>query len=433
MKIDWNKKYTTYAVYAAAICAALIFLIFCGVYFSNIWDGFFHVLGVLSPLIYGCIIAYIFTPIVNFFERKLLIGIKHGVVRRGVSVFNTYILFFAVITLLVYAVVPQIVRSFNDLQTTLALFTDSIQDWLNAISAQSEFMASVVEKINEVVDISALTSSLGNIIGLIYDLMAKFSPYIVGFIGSFMVQIRNIVLGLVFAGYLLCSKELVFAQINKILHAFVKEEKLNKMRDEIKFVDKTFGKYIIGTFTDAIIIGVLTAITLTIFRMPYVPLISVLVACTNIIPIFGPFIGAVPSFIFIFISDPIKALWFVVIILVLQQVDGNIIAPRILGSSTGLPAIIVITAITIMGGIFGMVGMVIAVPVFAVLAKFICEKTEKKIAKQAEAADAKALEENELGVTEAEDFSENSETDGEEADTSSEQSEADSESEGESQ
>jgi predicted PurR-regulated permease PerM len=183
VKIDWNKKYTTYAVYAAAICAALIFLIFCGVYFSNIWDGFLHILGVLSPLIYGCIIAYIFTPIVNFFERKLLIGIKHGVVRRGVSVFNTYILFFAVITLLVYAVVPQIVRSFNDLQTTLALFTDSIQDWLNTISAQSEFMASVVEKINEVVDISALTSSLGNIIGLIYDLMAKFSPYIVGFIG----------------------------------------------------------------------------------------------------------------------------------------------------------------------------------------------------------------------------------------------------------
>jgi len=433
VKIDWNKKYTTYAVYAAAICAALIFLIFCGVYFSNIWDGFLHVLGVLSPLIYGCIIAYIFTPIVNFFERKLLIGIKHGVVRRGVSVFNTYILFFAVITLLVYAVVPQIVRSFNDLQTTLALFTDSIQDWLNTISAQSEFMASVVEKINEVVDISALTSSLGNIIGLIYDLTAKFSPYIVGFIGSFMVQLRNIILGLVFAGYLLCSKELVFAQINKILHAFVKEEKLNKLSDEIKFVDKTFGKYIIGTFADAIIIGVMTAITLSIFRMPYVPLISVLVACTNIIPIFGPFIGAVPSFIFIFISDPIKALWFIVIILVLQQVDGNIIAPRILGSSTGIPPIIVITAITIMGGIFGMAGMVIAVPVFAVLAKVIYEKTEKKIAKQAEAADAKALEESELDVTEKEKCSENDESDEEDAETSSELPELDSESEGASQ
>ncbi len=392
MKINWNKKYTTYAIYAGIICAALILLVFLGVYAKSVMAALGKALGVLSPIIYGCVIAYIFAPIVSFFERKILVNIRHGVIRRGVGVFATYLVFLMFITLLIYAVAPQLIRSFNDLQTNLALYSDSLQDWLNSMSGQSGFMASLVEKINEVIDLSALTSSLNTIIDLIYDLMAKFSPYIMSFLSSFMVQMKNIILGLVFAGYLLCSKEMIFAQINKIMNAFIKKKKLDKLRSEVVFIDKTFGKYLIGTFTDAIIVGVITAIVMSIFRMPYVPLISVLIACTNIIPIFGPFIGAIPSFIFIFISDPIKALWFVVMILIIQQVDGNIIAPRILGNSTGLPAIMVITAITIMGGIFGMVGMVIGVPVFAVFAKLLYEKTEEKIAKNSENADMEASE-----------------------------------------
>lgn len=392
MKINWNKKYTTYAIYAGLICAALIFLVFLGVYIENVWGFIAGVLGVLSPIFSGCVIAYIFTPIVNFFERKLLVNIRHGVVRRGVSVTFTYLVFSAFVVLIIYAVAPQIVRSLNDLQTGLSLYSTSVQDWLNNISERSAFLASIVDKINDVVDLSVLDSPFNTIIEILYDLMAKFSPYIMVFLGSFMVQMKNIILGLVFAGYILCSKEHIFAQINKVMNAFFKKEKLDKLRAEVVFVDKTFGKYLIGTFTDALIVGVITAIVLAIFRMPYIPLISVLIACTNIIPIFGPFIGAVPSFIFIFIADPIKALWFIVIILIIQQVDGNVIAPRILGSSTGLPAIMVITAITIMGGIFGMIGMVIGVPVFAILAKVIYEKTEAKITKSSEIADIQAAE-----------------------------------------
>ena len=392
MKINWNKKYTTYAIYAGIVCAALILLVFIGVYIQNVGAFVAKLISVLSPLLYGCVIAYIFMPIVNFFERKLLVNIRHGVVRRGVSVFFTYLLFLTFVTLLIYAVAPQIARSLNDLQTKLALYSDSFQDWMTSISESSDFMASIVSKINEVVDLSVLSSPLNTIIDLIYDLVGKFSPYIMGFLGSFVVQMSNIILGLVFAGYILCSKEFVFAQINKGMHALFKKEKIEQIRSEIAFVDKTFGKYLIGTFTDAIIVGIVTAVFLTIFRMPYIPLISVLVACTNIIPIFGPFIGAIPSFVFIFISDPIKAIWFVIIILVIQQLDGNIIAPRILGSSTGLSPIMVITAITIMGGIFGMIGMVIGVPIFAIFAKILYEKTEAKIAKNSEMADFQASE-----------------------------------------
>lgn len=392
MKINWNKRYTTYAIYAAIVCAALVFCVFCVVYFQNILGAVAKVIDVLSPIIYGCIIAYIISPIAKFFEKKVYKNIHHGVLRRGVSVFCTLLIFLLIIALLFYAVVPQIVRSFNDLQAKLSLYSSSIQDWLDEVSAQSGVMATIVEKINEVVDLSVITSPLNAIIDVLYDLTAEFSPYIASFLGTFVIHMKNFLIGLVFAVYLLSSKELVFAQINKLLHAFMKKEKILKIRNGVEIVDKTFGKYIKGTLMDAIIVGVITAIVLTICRMPYIPLISVLIACTNIIPIFGPFIGAIPSFIFIFISDPIKALWFIVIILVIQQIDGNIIAPRILGSSTGLPAIVVICAITIMGGLFGIVGMVIGVPVFAVLTKLIIDKTNKKMQKASENADEAAAE-----------------------------------------
>jgi predicted PurR-regulated permease PerM len=193
-----------------------------------------------------------------------------------------------------------------------------------------------------------------------------------------MVQLKNIIIGLIFAGYLLCYKELVFAQVKKLLNAFLKRDTIKKIGSAVRTTDKTFGQYLIGTFLDAIIVGILTATALIIFKIPYVPLISVLIACTNIIPIFGPFIGAIPSFIFIFIASPLKAIWFVAIMLVIQQIDGNIIAPRVLGGTTGLPAIAVITAITIMGGLFGVGGMIIGVPVFALIGKFLHTKTEQK-------------------------------------------------------
>ena len=149
---------------------------------------------------------------------------------------------------------------------------------------------------------------------------------------------------------------------------------------------------------------------MSIFGWPYPALISILIGATNMIPFFGPFIGAIPATFLILLVNPWQAVFFVIFIVVLQQVDGNIIAPRILGSSTGLPAIMVITAITIMGGIFGMVGMVIAVPVFAVLAKLIYEKTEKRISKQANAAKDTANEDGEPLVSEAAETSDVSES-----------------------
>lgn len=386
MKINWNKQYTTYAIYASLVLAAIIFCIFCGVYITSIWNGILFVIDVFSPLIYGCIIAYVLLPLLNLFERTIFFGLKRSVVRRGLSVALTYIVFLTVLVLAVYAIAPQLVRSLNDLQSNLIMYSDSLQKWLDDMSNKSGIIGSAVNYLKNLIDFDAFSQPLSFIIESVYELIREFSPYIVEFLGLFVVQVKNILIGLVFSGYILCSKELIAAQMNKFMHIVFKPERIKRISRATKVVDKTFGKYLMGMFFDAIIVGVLTAIAMLIFRIPYVPLISVLIACTNIIPIFGPFIGAIPSFIFIFISDPIKALWFLVIILVIQQIDGNIIAPRVLGDSTGLPAIAVIIAITVMGGLFGMVGMVIGVPVIAIIGKFVAEKTRLKYKSKREAA-----------------------------------------------
>ncbi len=388
MKINWNKKYTTYAIYASLVLAAVIFCIFCGIYIRDIWDGFVFVVDVFAPLIYGCIIAYMMLPLTKLFE-KLFSKVRRGVVRRGISVALTYVVVLLAFSLLIYAVVPQIVQSFSDLQANIVSYSDSLQKWLDDMSESSGIMASIVAYLENYIDFDALSQPLNFLVDSIQRLLSEFSPYFMGIVSSVVVQIKNIIIGFVFAGYLLCSKELVMAQINKLMHVVMSEARIQKIKNGIKQADKTFGQYLIGMILDAIIVGLLTAVAMLIGRIPYVPLISVLIACTNVIPIFGPFIGAIPSVLFIFISDPIKALLFIVIILVIQQIDGNFIAPRILGGSTGLKPIVVITAITIMGGLFGMVGMIIGVPVFAILGKFISEKTRARArSKQKKAAES---------------------------------------------
>lgn len=382
MKINWNKKYTTYAIYAAIVSAAVIFCCFIGVYIKDIWKIVLKVADVFAPVIYGFIIAYILSPIVGLLERKVLVKLRNGIARRLLSVLLTYIVFIAALVLIIYAVVPQILKSFNDLQANLALYSQSLQEWLNTVSQKSKLLAALVSAINSVIDLSMLSAPISKIIEIVFDLVAEFSPYIMSFFSAFIVQLKNIIIALVFSGYILCSKELVFAQLNKLLHVFFKDERIRKFKSGVAYADKTFGKYLMGAFLDAMIVGMLVAIAMLIFRIPYVPLVAVLVACTNIIPIFGPFIGGIPSVLIVFIADPLKALWLIAIIMVIQQIDGNFIAPRILGSSTGLPAIYVIVAITVMGGFFGIVGMIIGVPVFAIIGNIISTKTAKRVEAQ---------------------------------------------------
>lgn len=393
MKINWNKKYNTYAAYACAVGAAIIFFIFLGIHYAKVLGFVKQVINVFAPLIYGAAIAYILNPICKLFERKLFVKIKFRKLKRAIGMVLSYSIFFALIALLVYAIIPELARSFNDLQNNLIVYANSLQEWVDSVSATSPQFGAILKSVLDYIDIDSISESVSQLFASLSDIMAALAPVIRDFIELFGVQLKNIFLGFIFSAYFLASKELVAAQIRKLGHALISDEKYEKMSYFIRFSDHTFGRYLMGTLVDSILVGIEFFIVLSVFRFPYAPLVSIVCGFTNMIPIFGPFIGAIPSFIIIFIADPIKALWFILIVLLIQQIDGNIIAPRILGESTGLSAIAVISAVTIMGGFFGILGMVVGVPLCAVFANLINNKTDERI-KAKEAARAESETEN---------------------------------------
>ena len=192
----------------------------------------------------------------------------------------------------------------------------------------------------------------------------------------------NLVIGFIVAAYVLAEKEHFFGQGRKIVFALFSEKAGKSIIEKSRKCNEIFGGFVIGKIIDSLIIGVLTFILLSIFNMPYTMLVSIIVCVTNVIPFFGPFIGAIPSFFLILLIDPIKALWFLLIIFLIQQLDGNIIGPKILGNSTGLSAFWVMFAILIAGGLFGFAGMLFGVPVFAIIYYLLSEWIRGKLKKK---------------------------------------------------
>ncbi len=385
MKINWNKKYTTYAIYAGIVSAAVIVCIFIGVYIKDVWNWARKVADVFAPLLYGVAIAYILNPLMKIFEKTIFRKIRNRMARRGLGVLLTYVVFLSIFGFLVYLIIPQLALSFRELEGSLAKYSQSLQNWLNDISQQAGFLADIVNELEKHIDFSFLSASISELIGIAYKLVIEFSPQISGFLQSFAEQVINIVIGLVFAGYLLCSKELLFAQINKLLHVFFKPERIKKMKNGVLYADKTFGKYLMGALLDAIIVGCITAggmfVLSFITGMPrqYIALISVIIAFTNIIPIFGPFIGGIPSAIIIFMVSPLKCLIFVIFIILLQQLDGNFIGPKILGNSVGINGFWIMFSIILGTGLFGFMGMLLGVPVFVIIYTAISMLIERKL------------------------------------------------------
>ena len=184
---------------------------------------------------------------------------------------------------------------------------------------------------------------------------------------SFVTVLKNLLIGLIVMVYFLNIKDTLCAQAKKMVYGFLNVKTANRLIGEVRFAHKIFGGFITGKLLDSLIIGIMCFFSLKFLKMPYVLLISVIVGVTNVIPFFGPFIGAVPSAFLILLVDPMKCLYFLIFILVLQQFDGNILGPKILGDSTGLPSFWVLFSILLFGGLFGFVGMIIAVPTFAVI------------------------------------------------------------------
>lgn len=376
MKLDFNRKNTTIAVYAFIViaCAILFYTLINNIAGVGRYIGLFFKL--IAPFIYAFCIAYLLNPLMKqcdkwfkFVEKKK----PNPNLKRGLSVLTTFIICIVVIGGFGWIVTHQIAQS-------IVLFANRVRVWIPEVGA---WIIGFIQKYNIFEDyqlqITNALSQLGN-------MALKFSetslPALWGGIKNITTGITNFVLAVIISIYMLYDKEKFITGIKKVLGAIFKEKKKDAIVNIFTDVNRIFSKFIIGKIIDSLIIGIVCTIGMVIFRMPFPPLVGFIVGVTNIIPYFGPFIGAGIGALIILVVNPVQTLWFLVFILVLQQIDGNILGPKIVGESIGMSAFWVIFAILIGGGLFGIVGMILGVPVFAFIFAVFKSLVNRKIKQQ---------------------------------------------------
>ena len=349
-----------------AISLSIIFF-FLIYRFQGFGDAISKLTDILMPFIYGAVIAYLLKPVCNCVENFLrrILPEKMGSAANMLAVAFSLLFGLLVVYALFMMIVPQLITSVTTLYYTARNNLNDFVDW----ASHQEIIASN-EKLLDFIETSYdnLQDTLDNLVRtkLVPSMQSILSGAALG-VMSIVTFLKNIVIGLIVSVYLLASRKKFGQQGKLILYSLIKPRWADLILEEICYADKMFGGFIIGKILDSAIIGVLCYIACLILKFPSALLVSVIIGVTNVIPFFGPFIGAIPATLLILIQNPIKALWFILFILVLQQVDGNIIGPKILGNTTGLSSFWVLFAILLFGGLWGFVGMIIGVPLFAVI------------------------------------------------------------------
>lgn len=324
---------------------------------------------ILMPLIYGSVIAYLLKPLCNWFDKSFTNIYKnhmHGkkdINMVPLSIFISMTLGLLSIWLILSMVLPQLADSIIKLFRQIPSIADTVTSWIETHLSQNTTTQKYMEELT--VDLTDnLQSWLKNtLIPYIQMIVSGFSNGIF----SIFVIFKNLIIGIIAAIYLLAGRKKLAYQAKMILYGIVPEKYADIIFNEVKYADKMFEGFLSGKILDSAIIGIICYLFTLIFNMPYSVLVSVIVGITNIIPFFGPYIGAVPSIFIILIADPVKAVEFLVFIIILQQFDGNILGPKILGNATGLSSFWVLFAIILFGGLWGFIGMIIGVPLFAVI------------------------------------------------------------------
>ncbi|GKZ04646.1 MULTISPECIES: AI-2E family transporter [Paraclostridium] len=377
MKVNWNSKYTTISVYSfIVICCSIIFYRIASD--TSVFMGkISSIISTLQPFIIGAVIAYLLNFILVFVEERMLSKNKLNKLKpkskRAIGLLLTYIVAFILLALFIQFVLPQLVESMlglvNDIPTYLTNLSDLLTKYTKDLNVDKEYLDIAVTKLTD-------------FINYFISVAAGLLPVVGQALGIVASSIWNIVLGVIISIYLLIDKEKFCALGRKVVCAVFNEKHSKRILQLVDRSNDTFGKFLSGKIIDSAIIGVLTFVVLTIFKMPYVLLISVIIGITNIIPFFGPFFGAIPATIIILFVSPIKALWFILIIIVIQQLDGNIIGPKILGDSIGISAFWILFSLLVAGKFLGLVGMIIGVPLFAIIYSIIKEVIEEKLDKK---------------------------------------------------
>lgn len=389
MKFNFDKKYLYYGLTALIVSLSAVLFNFLLNKYSVIVDFIGEIWRITSPIIYGCIIAFLFDPIINwlekrffpFFDKKLLnqkdLPLYKKRLVRIISLVLTYFIALVVVAAFLLTVIPQITMSIQDIIDSSNTYRLNFLKWATNLSKRyPDLYKFVIELYSE------YSMSLEDF------LSTKILPWLQSIIGSMYTSIfgvfttvKNLVIGFVVSIYILLYKEKFKGQFKKMGYGLFKIKTGNVLIANSRFVKEKFSSFIVGKIIDSFVIGVICYIGCKIFKFDYEILLSLIIGVTNIIPFFGPIIGAIPCAILLLLISPIKCLYFILFVIVLQLLDGNVIGPKILGSSTGLDSFWVIFAILFFGGIWGVPGMIIGVPLFAIVyaaLKTIFETSLKK-------------------------------------------------------
>lgn len=397
-KFYWRLGAVIFGSLAAAI--AFFFLLFS---FGEIKDFIFLVLSGLRPILAGVVLAYLLCPIAKFLERQCQKVSQISGFARAISVLLTMLFAFSVLGLFCALIIPQLADSVGSLVEDLPGMLEVQMDRLNTYLKSDDDVAVTIMQMIESTETTLISWVKTNLFSTVSTLASSVLS-----IGSTLL---NMVVSVIVTIYLLLGREHYMAQCKKLFYSISKNKRFNRIvRETLEQANKIFGGFISGKLIDSLIIGIICFVCLVIMDMPYALLISVIVGVTNIIPVFGPFIGAVPSAFLLLLVSPGKCIAFLIFIIVLQQIDGNIIGPRILGNSTGLSAFYVMVAMLLFGKLLGFVGMIIGVPLFATLYYIVKRVAEYSLRRQDLPVDTAEYEKTSQKNENAEEKMEKSET-----------------------
>ena len=371
-KFRWDKKYLYTGITAFLVILACILVYTILQNFSSVRSAFRSLMQILNPVIWGLILAYLLNPMMGVFERKLFARPAARICKtpkgrhvfcRSLSIFLSVVVLLAIIVALLWMILPQLYTSIQSVVVGIPDYADDFNEWLHEtlkdMPEAELYIVTTIDRITESFTSWVESSLLPQMNDVVTTVTSGVYQVIRG--------ILNFFIGIIFAVYLLFNKRNFLGMGKKLLYSVLSVEHTEALLRGLRFTDRAFSGFILGKILDSAIIGVLCYIGCAILKMPYVLLVSVVVGVTNVIPFFGPFIGAVPCAVIILMASPIKALIFVGFIILLQQFDGNILGPKILGNSTGLNGFWVMFAIIVGGGLFGFAGMLFGVPVFVVI------------------------------------------------------------------
>lgn len=364
-KIDWK------TCLKVGVSAFALFL--CIHYWSNISGFFGKIFSAAAPMFIGFVMAYIINILMSFYERHYFAKSKKKAViksRRPVCLVGAILTVFGVIALVIVLIAPQLVTCIEMLIAELPGAIEQVIAKLNSLSFVSDDLISSLSSID-------WKSRIGDIAKTLFSGMGDVMNVAVSAVSSVFTGVTGVVIGFIFALYLLLDKDKLRCQSKRLMAHWIPKRFLDKLMYVIKVVDDCFHRFIVGQCTEAVILGTLCMVGMFILRLPYAPMIGALVAFTALIPIVGGLIGAGVGAFLILMESPVKALIFLVFIIILQQIEGNLIYPKVVGSSMGLPALWVLAAVTVGGGVLGIGGMLIGVPAAAVVYRLIKENLNK--------------------------------------------------------